>query len=167
MGVVMGLFKAKAVKEVDTERERATPEEVSAEEVSDKTLVMVQTREISPTSSLATPVSPLPYRPLQNVRYFYPRFKVGSTGNICLAAAIVPTIILAAATPPALGGGSCYYYVWRSVESQDLAGAQGLKLRALPPCDVAHRRVVMQCHSIEWTNHDHGILFVKRQMAKP
>jgi len=33
--------------------------------------------------SLATPGPPLPYRPLQNARYYYPRFRVGSC--ICLA----------------------------------------------------------------------------------
>ena len=33
--------------------------------------------------SLATPGPPLPYRPLQKSRYYYPRFRVGSC--ICLA----------------------------------------------------------------------------------
>jgi len=33
--------------------------------------------------SLATPGPPLPYRPLQKARYYYPRFRVGS--SICLA----------------------------------------------------------------------------------
>ena len=36
--------------------------------------------------SLATPGPPLPYRPLQKSRYYYPRFRVGS--SICLASSV-------------------------------------------------------------------------------
>ena len=36
--------------------------------------------------SLATPGPPLPYRPLQKARYYYPRFRVGS--SICLASSV-------------------------------------------------------------------------------
>ena len=36
--------------------------------------------------SQATPGPPLPYRPLQKSRYYYPRFRVGS--SICLASSV-------------------------------------------------------------------------------
>ena len=110
---MMGLFKAKAVKEVDAERERATPEEVSAEEVSYKTLVMVQTREISHTSSLATPVPPSSLQTTPECPILLSEVQSGSTGNICLAAASHCPYNHSSTTPPALGGRSCYYYFWR------------------------------------------------------
>ena len=108
-----GLFKAKAVKEVDAERERATPEEVSAEEVSYKTLVMVQTREISHTSSLGTPVPPSSLQTTPECPILLSEVQSGSTGNICLAAASHCPYNHSSTTPPALGGRSCYYYFWR------------------------------------------------------